>query len=219
MRWFAILAGCMLFAATAQADDAPVPTCNLVSSFIVSQNQGTVTISCTGVTEGYGDQLVDLLTRVLQNKLDPQSVIAKLDEIERVPDEGKPRTIDETQRQAIIQVLLNKPPQEIAIVAHSAVEDSADYGKQIATALLMVGWQIEGRQIKRAAPPQFDELRGVALLVHDKTKPPEKAVLLRAALTAAHVVAPILADPTLAADATVLWVGRRPAYMNEAEKP
>jgi hypothetical protein len=221
MKRLAILAGGLLLglAGSAQAENAGSPTCKLVSNFIVSQDRGTVTISCSGVTQDYGDRLAELLTEVVQHRLDPETVIAKLGEIERAPEAGKPRAIDETQRQAIVQALVNKPSEEIAIFAHPQVDDAADYGKAIATTLLMVGWQIQGREIKRAVPPRLDDVKGVAVLVPDKNQPPRKALLLRAALTAAHIVAPILTEPSLTADATALWIGRRPQFMSAAQKP
>jgi len=209
----------LMAAAPASADDSGQPACSMVSNLLVSQDKGTISIGCSGVTEAYGDRLIELLNQVLQHRLDPQMVIAKLDEIGPVPEEGKARVIDETQRQAIVQALVSKPSQEIAIVAHSKVEDAADYGKGIATPLLMVGWRIQGQEIKRAAPSSLDEVRGVAVLVHDKEKPPQKALLLRDALTDAHIVAPIVGDPSLKGDATTLWVGRRPEFIEQAQKP
>jgi len=222
MKRLAMLFGWLALASAAQAQEtqpAPPPGCALASDLIVSQGQGTVTINCSGVTEGYGDQLADLLSQILQNRLDPQAVIAKLDEIERVPEDGKPRTVDDAQRQAIIQALLGKPVQEIGIAAHSQVDDSAEYARALAQPLLMVGWQIQGQQIKRSAPKALDDVRGVALLVRSRDQPPAKALLLRSALTTAHVVAPLLSDPTMPADAVVMWIGRRPVFMSADQKP
>jgi hypothetical protein len=77
----------------------------------------------------------------------------------------------------------------------------------------MAGWQIEGHQIRRAAPKTLDPVSGLAVVVRDRDAPPQKAVRLRAALTAAHVNAPLVSDPSLAAEATVLWIGKRPTFM------
>lgn len=218
MRLAMLVAGLtLLLTANARADDPP--SCGLDGSFMVSQDKGTVTIVCSGVTQGFGERLADLLTQVLQDRIDPQMVIGKLDEIERVPEAGKPRVLEDAQRQALVQALVNKPSEIIRILAHSQVDDAADYGKAIATTLLMVGWQIEGHEIKRAAPPPLDDVRGVALLVRNKEQPPPKTLLLRDALKAAHIAAPILSDQSLPPDATVLWIGRRPEFMEEAQKP
>jgi hypothetical protein len=77
----------------------------------------------------------------------------------------------------------------------------------------MAGWQIEGHQIKRAAPKLLETVPGVALVVRDKDAPPPKAVRLRAALAAARVSAPLVSSPSLAADAAMLWIGKRPVFM------
>ena len=84
---------------------------------------------------------------------------------------------------------------------------------------MMVGWQIEGREIRRAAPKLLDPVPGIAVVVHDKNAPPPPALQLRAALTAAHIAAALVADPALGPDATLLWVGRRPVFTaNEPAK-
>jgi hypothetical protein len=195
----------------ARAEDAPPAGCTFAgASFLSTPDQGDVTISCSGLSEAVGRQLADIMTRILKDRLDPQMVLAKLDEVDRIPEAGVARTVDESQRQSIIQSLLGKPVEQIAITAHLQVEDSADYAKAIATSLMMVGWQIEGQQIHRAAPKLLDPVQGLALVVHDRSAAPQKALQLKAALAAAHIGAPLVSNPALAADATMLWVGRRP---------
>jgi hypothetical protein len=53
---------------------------------------------------------------------------------------------------------------------------------------------------------------GVALVVRDPNAPPEKAARLKAALTAAKIPTPLIADPTSAPDATLLWIGKRASF-------
>jgi hypothetical protein len=195
----------------ARAEDAPPAGCTFAGGSFMSQaDVGDVTISCTGLSEASGRLLVEILTRILKNRLDPQMVLAKLEEVDPVPQEGVARTVDENQRHLIIQSLIGKPVEQIAITAHLSVEDSAEYAKAIATPLMMVGWQIEGQQVRRAAPKSLDPVQGLALVVRDRSAAPQKALQLRAALAAAHISAPLVSDPALAADATLLWVGRRP---------
>src|SRR6266851_1811521 len=128
------------------------------------------------------------------------------------PDQGVARTVDDNQRQQIIQSLFGKPAGQIAITAHPVVTDSAEFATAIATPLLQVGWQIEGQQIRRAAPKSLEPVAGLAIVVRDKGAAPPEALLLKAALSAAHITAALVADPSLAPDATLLWVGRRPAF-------
>lgn len=209
-----VLVVSVLVAVTAaRAEDAPTAGCTLASaSFLAQPDQGDVTINCSGLSEAFGRQLAEIMSRILQNRLDPQMVLAKLEEIERVPQAGVARTVDEHQRQLIIQNLLGKPAAQIAITAHLTVEDSAEFAKAIATSLMMVGWQIEGNQIRRAAPKSLDPVSGIALVVRDRGAAPPKALHLKAALAAARVSAVLVSDPALAPDATLLWVGRRLSF-------
>ncbi len=209
MKRLAIALGLALVATAqaARADDAPPPGCAVASA-----DPGAVTIGCAGLTEALGKQLAEVLTRILQNRLDPQMVIAKLDEVDRVAAEGVARTVDENQRYLIIQNLLGKPAAQIAITAHPAVEDGAEFAQALATPLLMVGWQIEGNEIRRVALKSLEPVHGLALVVHDRGAAPPKALQLKAALAAAHITAPLVSDRALMPDAALLWVGRRPEF-------
>jgi hypothetical protein len=220
MKRFAAAVSLSLIASgsVARADDAAPVGCSVGSTYILSQDKpdakGDVTINCSGLTEAFGNQLADVLTRILQNRLDPQMVLAKLSEVNSVPEEGVARVLDENQRQAIIQSLAGKPAAEVGITAHPAVDDSAEYAKAIAAPLLMVGWQIEGHQIQRTAPKLLEPVSGVGVVVRDTKAAPQKALQLQAALAAAHISATLLANPALAPEATVLWIGRRPVFMS-----
>ncbi len=142
------------------------------TSIFVSQDLGDVTITCSGLSEAFGRQLADILTRVLQDRLDPQMVMGKLDEVDQVPQEGIARTVSEDQRQLIIHSLSGKPAGQIAITAHPEVADSADFAKGIATSLLRAGWAIEGQEIRRVALTSLDPVPGLAIVVRDKDTPP-----------------------------------------------
>jgi hypothetical protein len=207
------LAVLLASAGTARADDQPPIGCS-VSSADISQETGigNVSIGCAGLSEALGNRLADILTRILQNRLDPAMVWTKLDEVDRIPDEGVARTVDESQRQLILQYLHGKESAQIAIGAHMQVEDSADFAKAIATALLSLGWQIEGNQIRRAAPKALDQVYGLAIIVKERLQPPPKALLLKSALAAAHIGTQLISDPTMPPEATMLWVGRRPVF-------
>jgi len=204
-------------ASPARAEDAAAGACSVTDVNMTSPDQGTVTIGCSGLSEAFGRQFADILTRILKDRLDPQTVMVKLDEVDRVPQEGIARTVDESQRQLIIQSLFGKPPGQIAITAHPIVEDSAEFAKAIATPLLQVGWRIEGQQIRRAAPQSLEPVPGLAVVVRDKGAAPRQALELRAALNAAHIATGLVADPSLAPDATLLWIGRRPGFSGPAK--
>jgi hypothetical protein len=214
----ALIFGLLALPMAARADE-PVG-CALTSAPLMAQPEGSVLIACVGgVTEAFGGQLADVMTRILQSRLDPQMVMAKLDEVGSVPDEGAARTVSEAQRHAIIQALSGKQGEQVAITVHPLVDDSAEFGKGIATPLIMVGWQIEGNQIRRAAPKALDPVTGVAIVVHSRDAAPAKALQLKTALTAAHIGAQLVSDPALSADAAMLWIGRRQVFMKADPKP
>ena len=201
-----------LLANPARAEDAPPGACTVTAVNTVSAEQGGVTIDCAGLSEAFSKPFAEILTRIMKDRLDPQTVLAKLDEVDRIPQEGVARTVDDDQRQVIIQSLFGKPTGQIAITAHPIVEDSAEFAKSIATPLLQVGWQIVGQQIRRAAPTALEPVPGIAVVVRDKGAAPQQAVHLKAALDAARIPAGLVADPTMAPDATLLWVGQRPGF-------
>ena len=196
----------------ARAEDAPPAAqgCAVVSGMLVSQGQGQVMINCTGVTEEAGAQLAGVLTYVLQRRLDPEIAIAKLSEIEGGPEEGVARSLSIDQGQALVTSLMGKPAETIAIAANPKESDSGDYARAIATQLQMVGWQIDGNLISRAPPKGFEELPGLVMIVRDDKAPPAKAKELKAAFAGAKMFMAIVADPKLAPDRAVLWIGRRP---------
>ncbi|MGC2415233.1 MAG: hypothetical protein WA459_21360 [Stellaceae bacterium] len=202
----------VISAGTAHAQTAPTAACTVSNVNILSQDLGDVTITCSGLSEAFGRQLADILTHILQDRLDPQMVMGKLDEVDQVPQEGIARTVSESQRQLIIQSLSGKPTGQISITAHPEVADSAEFAKGIATSLLQAGWVIEGQQIRRAAPPSLDPVPGLAVVVRDKNAPPRPALLVKAALNAAHITAALVADPTLDSGTVLVWVGRRPTF-------
>jgi hypothetical protein len=209
----ALLSALVLFPAATWADDPPAPSaqgCGLVSGALISQGQGQVMINCVGVTEEFGGQLAGILTYVLQHRLDPELVVAKLDEIEGAPIDDAPRALSAGQSQTLVQSLVGKPTGQIAIVANPAAKDGGDYALAIATKLQMAGWQIAGSQIRRVVPPGLEEIHGLVLVVHDEKSPPDMALRLKQAMGSAKIFLPIISDPTLASDAALLWIGKRP---------
>jgi hypothetical protein len=231
-----LLSALLLVASSARADDAPPSNpqnatppdatsqagaqqgCGLVSGALISQGQGEVMINCVGVSEAYGGQLAGILTYILQRRLDPEIVIAKLDEVEGVPAGDTPRNLTANQGQAIVQSLVGGKPGMVKLVADPDSPEPGDYALAIATRLGMAGWQIEGNQITRSAPPGLEDIHGIALAVRDEKTPPEKAVELKKAMAAAKIFLPIISRPDLAPDAALLWIGKRPT-LNAAATP
>ena len=216
----ALLSGLVVLSSPAWADDAKPPAeasapqdrgCGMADGAFVNQDGGTVTINCAGVSAEFGSQLAGILTYVLQRRLDPEIVIAKLDEIDGVPDENVARNLTTDQGQAIVQSLMaSAKPATIAITADPDEPDAANYALAIATRLGMAGWQIAGSQINRSVPPGLAEIHGLVLVVHDEKKPPEMADELKKAMASAKIFLPIISRDNVAPDAALLWIGKRP---------
>lgn len=217
MRRLALTLALTLIPVTAAwADDAaPVNAdapCSVSVSVLATPDQGGVTIACNGVGEAFGNQFTDILNQILMRRLDPQQVMAKLAELDPVPTASSARELDGAHRQLLVQALVGKNPEQISIGADPKEADAGDYGKEIATAVLMVGWQVEGNQILRKEIPTLNGVHGVALVVRNEANPPPKAIELKEALKAAHVETTFRSDPTLGDEATLLWIGKRPTF-------
>jgi hypothetical protein len=212
MKRFVIALGAasIVSASAALAQNAPQPFCNVIGTNPLNQNESDVTIACSGMPEALAGPLSAILTRILQERLDPQQVLAKLGEVAALPVGGTARAVTDDQRQAIVRSLHGKPAAEVAMIAHPLVEDSAELAQSLATPLVMVGWQLQGNQIRRAAPKHLDPVPGIALVVRDASKPPPKAEQLKAALIAGRLGPTLISDPAMAPDGVLLWIGRRP---------
>lgn len=187
-------------------------------SALVNQGSGTVTIDCVGVTPEFGNQLAGILTYVLQRRLDPEIVVAKLNEVNGVPADDTPRNLTVDQGQALVQSLMaSGKPATIAVTADPGAPDSANYALAIATRLGMAGWNIAGSQIVRDVPPGLDDIRGMVLVVHDEKTPPEMAVELKKAMAAAKIFLPIVSRPEIEPNAAMLWIGKRPTLNASAQ--
>src|SRR5437870_5648129 len=78
---FAVGLGLVVLSPAVRADDAPPPACGLTSAPFLAASDGNVLIGCSGgVSEAAGNQLAEILTRILQKRLDPQLVLVKLEE-------------------------------------------------------------------------------------------------------------------------------------------
>jgi hypothetical protein len=220
MKLFVVALGAasILSASGALAQNPPPPVCNVIGTNPLTQNESDVTIGCSGMPEAQAGPLTAVLTRILQQRLDPQQVLAKLTEVAALPVEGVARTVTDDQRQAIVRSLHGKPAAEVAMIAHPLIEDTAELAQALATPLVMVGWQLQGNQIRRAAPRHLDPVPGIALVVREANKLPPKAEQLKAALIAGGLGPTLVSDPAMPPDGVLLWIGRRPGAAPEPPK-
>ena len=121
-----------------------------------------------------------------------------------------PRDLTADQGQALVQSLIGGKPAMIAVTADPDGPEPGDYALAIATRLGMAGWQIQGSQISRTVPSGLQDIHGVVLVVRDEKKPPEMALQLKKAMASAKIFLPIISRPDMAADAAMLWIGKRP---------
>lgn len=211
----ATLGGLLLMPA-ARAGDAPKPGtpaprgCRLADGALVNQEGGRVTIDCLGVGPQLGGRLAGILTYVLQRRLDPELVIARLDEVQGVPPANQPRNLSDDQGLALVQSLVAGKPGVISVFADPDGPEPGNYALALATRLGMAGWRIAGSQIRRTAPSELEDMRGVVLVVHDDKSPPAMAVQLKKSFAAAKLFVPIVSCPDVPPDAALLWVGKRP---------
>jgi hypothetical protein len=207
----ALAAAALLLPAAALADDGAQQEkgCGVASGAFVAQTDGQVTINCVGVTPEYGAQLAGILTEMLQRRLDPELVVAKLAEIEGLPPDGEPRNLTADQGQTLVRSLVGNPAA-ISISADPEGAEPGGYALAIATRLGMAGWRIEGDQIRRAVPPGLADVRGLVVAVRDEKAPPDKVTRLKQAMAAAKIFLPIVSKPDLGPEAALLWVGKRP---------
>ena len=207
-----------IMSASAALAQSPPPACTVIGTNPLTQNEADVTISCSGMPEALAGPLTAVLTRILQQRHDPQQVMAKLTEVAALPAEGAARTVTDDQRQAIVRSLHGKPAAEVAMIAHPLVEDTAELAQSLAMPLVMVGWQLQGNQIRRSAPRHLHPVPGIALVVREANKLPPKAEQLKAALIAGGLGPTLVSDPAMAPDGVLLWIGRRPGAAPEPQK-
>src|ERR1700687_2482479 len=58
---------------------------------IAPDNTGTITINCSGISKEQGRKMLAILNKVLANQLDPNEVMAKLDEILHAVNPNAPK--------------------------------------------------------------------------------------------------------------------------------
>src|ERR1043166_8744381 len=102
MKWVTVAIGVTLLLAAAAAPADEPAACAVGSTNILGGQdkdaKGDVTINCAGMTEAFGNRLTDILNFIVQNRLDPRMVLAKLGEVDAVPEAGVARALTEDQR-------------------------------------------------------------------------------------------------------------------------
>ena len=104
MKRFVIALGAALIVSVsgALAQNAPPPNCVVIGNNPLTQNESDITISCSNMPEALAGPLTAVLTRILQQRLDPQQLMAKLNEVAALPY-GRPKSEDVVKFQQILR--------------------------------------------------------------------------------------------------------------------
>ena len=124
-------------------------------------------------------------------------------------NQDQPRSLSDKQRSDLTYAISKYPPQDFRITAFMSAPDGQGYGADVGTQILRGGWKVPGNAVDRAIATRVDGVRGLAVLVKDKSNPPVKALQLRDALNYAGLSVPILDGDGMGDDTVVLWVGSR----------
>jgi hypothetical protein len=167
---------------------------------IAPNNSGTITIQCGGISTKLGNQLVVILNRIAKNQLDPDAVMAKLDEIQRgvneIREAGAPRRLSNPQRDVLVSRLtpLSKPRLSVLVLNGSA--EIEDLSKDFQDVFKRLGWPL-GNQLYGMVPSSF---RGISVGVKSQQDHPAAAEVLVRTLTEMGFLVEASADSKLQAD-------------------
>lgn len=161
-------------------------------------------ISCTGMDKEQGWKMLALMNNILAKQLDPDAVMAKLDEIEkevqgvasRVP---QPRVISPAQSDKMSKVLLATPERHKPLLLFSGGDETQAYALQLAPIFLASNWPLFGGD---AMGSNFKPTgRQVELCVYPgNASAIEDAKVVQEAFKQAGIEAPIIEDATMTAE-------------------
>jgi hypothetical protein len=132
-----------LFAGHSASYDVPVA----MRGCIAPNNSGTITIQCGGISSKLGNQLVAILNRIAKNQLDPDEVMAKLEEIQKgvneIRENTAPRIISDDAAKAILTALSVYEGQRATMTYLSSDSDARKLCERIKGILDASGWIVE----------------------------------------------------------------------------
>ncbi len=98
-----------------------------VCSPAVTGNNNTFNITCTGIREKLGSQLVDLLNRVAKNQLDAETILSKLDVC---LEKQAARHLSDWQKQIILEAMRPFRGKRVTIIATDGDPEAYDYASE-----------------------------------------------------------------------------------------
>jgi hypothetical protein len=133
-----------LFCGVVPAQPKPIETKGACSPIATGDNN-TFQITC-GIGKSQGAQMLKILNKILLNQLDPDAVMAKLDEIQRGIDDLRnataERTIIEVDAQRLIATLRSFSEQKASLMALSSDNEAKRLARRIQGILSAAQWDV-----------------------------------------------------------------------------
>lgn len=166
----------------------------------VTSSNNQITITCTGISDKLGAQLVDLLNRVAKNQIDAQEIMAKLDSCLQGT---KPWKLTEDQKKQLQQSVRGMIHAKIEFRSLISDENAALMAADLDAALKDAGLNVDPQPLP-VIGPQFE---GITILVSHVFP---DVILLRSSLTDLGIKVTGSLEPKIADDTIRIIVGNKP---------
>jgi hypothetical protein len=129
---------------------------------ISPNNSGAITINCPGMSKEQGQKMIAILNKILADQLDPDAVMAKLDEIianqEKQSEEiGKikgqqgPWLLDPTIQERMFDSLKNAP--KVPVIVESQTRSTQNFSQGIVNVFMKLKWPLRKRITESSNAP------------------------------------------------------------------
>jgi hypothetical protein len=109
----------------------------------VTGNSNTFTITC-GIGKQQGDALLKIMNKILANQLDPDAVMAKLDEIqkgvEKIREASAQRHLTPAQKTALLERLKSLPKPRLIFRLENGTAEVAAFADDFVEVFMQLGW-------------------------------------------------------------------------------
>src|ERR1035437_2410484 len=128
-----------------------------------------LTINCSGISKAQGQKMLAILNKILMNQLDPDAVMAKLDEIQNdirhiQRRQGWPE-LTEDQVRTLTSKLSAFPRQKVMIILTNPDTNKSLLAGQLRDAIQRATWDVKQGSNMCMGPP----LTGIYITVRDET--------------------------------------------------
>src|SRR5438067_1132281 len=158
MKRFAPVYFLLASTAIAQQSAGPATTKGACSPANTGSNN-TFNITCQGISDKLGTQLIDLLNRVSKNQAEAEAVMAKLDGclfgVNQIVEKEMPRHLTGQQGDAIFRAILPFKGQRLGTFVNRSKRENREYVDELKDVLIRAGWDVyeQGLMISGQEPP------------------------------------------------------------------